>query len=106
MHDLERSIDAVEEQIRIGHRMASARRALQARIEAGTLGLQQLAAQVGEMSALAPPGGGSWSQGALIDELTARLDALRAGLGDATVTSRRALGAMDTEGETDAPFDA
>ena len=106
VHDLERSVDAVREQLRISRRMATARAGLQARIEAGTLGLQQLAAQVGEMAALAPPGGGSWSQGELIDELTARLDALRAGLGDAAVMSRRALGTMDTEGDNDASVDA
>jgi hypothetical protein len=74
---------------------------LQTRIEAGTLGLQQLAAQVGEMTALAPPGGGAWQHGHLIEELTTQLEALRAGLSDAGAMSQRALGAMDPEGGDD-----
>jgi len=106
VRDLERSIDAVQEQLRISRRMAGARAALQARIEAGSLGLQQLAAQVSEMAALAPPGGAAWSHGELIEELTNRLDALRAGLGDAAVMSRRAFNTIDTEGEDDVAFDA
>ena len=60
----------------------SARVALQTRIEAGTLGLQQLAAQVGEMAALGPERR-RWRDGGRIEELTTQLDALRAGLGDA-----------------------
>jgi len=104
--DLHRSVEAVREQLRIGRRLASARVALQTRIEAGTLGLQQLAAQVGEMSALAPLGGDAWSHGGLIDELTTQLDALRAGLGDATVMSSTALRALDMEGGDDVPIDA
>lgn len=103
--DLHRSVEAVREQLRIGRRLASARVALQTRIEAGTLGLQQLAAQVGEMSALAPPSGGAWPHGEQIDELTTQLDALRAGLGDVTVMSRTALRALDTEGGDDVAID-
>ena len=106
IRDLQRSVEAVREQLRVGRRLANARVGLQARIEAGTLGLQQLAAQVNEMTALAPPGGGAWSHGELIDELTTQLDALRAGLGDAAVMSRRALGVTDVEGGDDVPVDA
>jgi len=96
-HDVQRSLEAVREQLRIGHRVAAARRALQARVESGALGLQQLAAQVGEMTALAPPGGGVWQHGERIDELTTQLEALRAGLSDAGAMSHRALGAIDPE---------
>ena len=51
--DLRRSLDAVREQLGIHRRFESARKALEARIESGSLGLQQLAAQVSEMTALA-----------------------------------------------------
>jgi hypothetical protein len=101
--DLQRSVDAVREQLRIGRRLAAARKALQARVESGALGLQQMAAQVGEMTALAPPGGGVWQHGERIEELTAQLEALRAGLSDAGAMSHRALGAIDTEGGDDVP---
>jgi hypothetical protein len=101
VRDLQRSIEAVREQLRIGRRLTAIRAGLQTRIEAGTLGLQRLAAQVGEMAALAPPGGGAWEHAELIDELTMQLDALRAGLGDAAAASSRALGALGTEGGSD-----
>ena len=103
VRDLQRSVDAVREQLRIGRRLTDARTVLQARIESGALGLQQLAAQVGEMTALAPPGGGVWLQGERIDELTTQLEALRAGLSDAGAMSRRALVAIDPEGGNDVP---
>ena len=96
----------MREQLRVGRRLSSTRVGSQTRIEAGTLGLQQLAAQVGEMVALAPAGGGTWQHGELIEELTIRLDALRAGLSDAGAAGRRVLGATDPErGEHDVPID-
>lgn len=101
--DVRRSVEAVREQLRIGDRLTTACTVLQARIEAGALGLQRLAAQVGEMTALAPSGG-SWGQGRQIDELTTQLEALRAGLSDADAMSQRALGAMDPEGGDDVPI--
>jgi hypothetical protein len=97
VRDLQRSVEAVREQLRVGRRLSSTRVGLQTRIEAGTLGLQQLAAQVGEMVALAPTGGGTW-HGELIEELTTQLDALRAGLSDAGAASRRVLDTTDPEG--------
>ena len=100
--DLQRSVGAVRDQLRIGRRLMSARVALQTRIEAGALGLQQLAAQVAEMTALAPLGG-AWQHGELIEELTTQLEALRAGLSDAGAMSQRALGAMHPEGGDDDP---
>jgi hypothetical protein len=103
--DLQRSVEAVREQLRVGRRLTSTRVGLQTRIEAGTLGLQQLAAQVGEMVALAPTGGGGWQHGELIEELTTQLDALRAGLSDAGAASRRVLGATNAErGKDDVPI--
>ena len=47
IRDLQRSVEAVREQLRVGRRLSSTRVGSQTRIEAGTLGLQQLAAQVG-----------------------------------------------------------
>ena len=102
VRDLQRSVEAVRDQLRIGRRLSSTRVGLQTRIEAGTLGLQQLAAQVGEMTALAPLGG-AWQHSELIEELTTKLEALRAGLSDAGAMSQRALGAMDPEGGDDDP---
>jgi hypothetical protein len=103
VRDLERSTEAVREQLRVGRRLAEARRALQARVEAGVLGLQQLAAQVSEMAALTPPGGGAWQHGERIDQLATQLETLREGLSDVDEMSRRVLGTVDTEGGTDVP---
>lgn len=99
VRDLQRSVDAVREQLRIGRRLASARTAMQARIESGGLGLQHLAAQVSEMTALTTPGT-SWQHGERIDDLTTQLEALREGLSDAGSLSRRAL-AMERDGGGD-----
>jgi hypothetical protein len=104
VRDLQRSVEAVREQLRVGRRLSSTRVGLQTRIEAGTLGLQQLAAQVAEMVALAPAGD-AWKHGSLIDELSTQLDALRAGLSDAGAASRRVLGATGPErGQDDVPI--
>ena len=99
VRDLQRSVEAVREQLRIGRRLAAARAAMQARIESGGLGLQQLAAQVSEMTALTTPGT-SWQHGERIDDLTTQLEALREGLSDAGSLSRRAL-AMERDGGGD-----
>jgi len=108
VRDLQRSVDAVREQLLIGARLTAARRALQARIESGVLGVQQLAAQVAEMTALAPAET-SLGQHQRIDALTTQLEALRAGLSDAGARSRSALGALDPaidpEGGHDDPLD-
>ena len=95
VRDLQRSVEAVREQLRIGRRLATARAALQARIESGGLGLQQLAAQVSEMTALASPGT-SWQHGGPDRRAHRQLEALREGLSDAASLSDRAL-AMDTK---------
>lgn len=94
--DLRRSLDAVREQLGIYRRLESARNVLQARIESGSLGLQRLAAQVSEMTALASPD--ALGEGRRVDELSTQLEALRSGLGDAGALSRRALGGTDIEG--------
>jgi hypothetical protein len=100
--DLRRSVEAVREQLSVHRRLETARRVLQARIESGSLGLQQLAAQVSEMTALASPDTFA-QQGMRIDELNAQLEALRSGLNDAGSLSRRALGEIDTGGGRDDP---
>lgn len=100
--DLRRSVEAVREQLRVHRRLESARRVLQARIQSGALGLQQLAAQVSEMTALASPDT-SMQQGQRIDDLNTQLEALRAGLSDAGALSRRALGGIDPEGGDHVP---
>jgi hypothetical protein len=95
--DLRRSVEAVREQLSIHRRLETTRRVLQARIESGSLGLQQLAAQVSEMTALASPDTFA-QQGTRIDELNTQLEALRSGLSDAGTLSRRALGEIETGG--------
>jgi uncharacterized coiled-coil protein SlyX len=95
--DLRRSLDAVREQLGIHRRFETALRALEARIESGSLGLQQLAAQVSEMTALASQDAFA-QQDRHIEELNAQLDALRSGLSDVWPSSRRATHEADTEG--------
>jgi hypothetical protein len=95
--DLRRSLDAVREQLGIQRRLETTRRAFQARVESGSLGLQRLAAQVSEMTALASPDSFG-QQGGGIEDLSAQLEALRSGLNDAGALSRRALGRIETEG--------
>ena len=51
--DTQRSLDAVRDQLSIYRRLEQARKTLLARIEAGSLGLQHLAAQIAELTALA-----------------------------------------------------
>ena len=94
--DLRRSLDAVREQLGIYRRLETTRKVLQARIESGSLGLQRLAAQVSEMTALASPD--ALGEGRHIEELSTQLEALRSGLSDAGALSRRAMGRTEIEG--------
>ena len=98
-HDLRRSVESVREQLGVHRRLEDARKVLQVRIESGALGLQQLAAQVAEMSALATPDA-TVTQGVRIDELNLQLESLRAGLSIAGSVSRRAIGGLESEGRT------
>lgn len=95
--DLQRSLEAVREQLGIHRRLEDTRNLLQARIESGSIGLQRLAAQVSEMTTMATPDA-SAQQGPRIEELSVQLEALRSGLSDAGALSRRALGGTDTGG--------
>ena len=81
-------------------RAGSRRRAtvLQARIESGALGLQQLAAQVSEMTALASPDGAAASGSSESTSSPPSWRPCAQGCSDAGAISRRALGAIDTEG--------
>ena len=95
--DLRRSLEAVREQLGIHRRLERTRKVLQGRVESGSLGLQRLAAQVGEMTTMTSLDE-LGTQGRRIDELSTQLEALRSGLSDAGALSRRAFGRIETEG--------
>ena len=55
--DLRRSLAAVQEQLKIHSRLEATRKERHAKVESGALGLQHMAAQISEMTALADPDG-------------------------------------------------
>lgn len=88
--ETQRSLDAVRDQLAIYRRLEQARQTLLARIEAGALGLQHLAAQIAELAALAGDTS-SPEDGVRIGELAQQLEALRSGMAEAEALSRSAL---------------
>lgn len=97
--DLRRSLAAVQEQLKIHARLEATRKERQAKVESGALGLQHMAAQISEMTALVDPDGSTHHRERL-EQLTSHLEGLRAGLQDASAVSRRALGTTEIEGGT------
>ena len=95
--DLRRSLAAVQEQLKIHARLEATRKERQAKVESVALGLQHMAAQISEMTALVDPDGSTHHRERL-EQLTSHLEGLRAGLQDASAVSRRALGTTEIEG--------
>jgi hypothetical protein len=86
----QRSLDSVTEQLAVAHRLAEAREALLARMQATTLSLEGLVARTAELLAMSVSGGLDLSADRLAD-LSGDLDGLRAGLAEAEAVSRRVL---------------
>lgn len=87
----QRSLDSVTEQLAVAARLAEARDALLARMQATTLGLEGLVARTAEVLAMSVSGGVDLSADRLAG-LSDDLDGLRAGLAEADAVSRRVLG--------------
>jgi len=86
----QRGLDSVDEQLAVAARLTDARDTLLARMQSTALGLEGLVARTAEVLAIAASSGVDTS-GDRIDELTADLDGLRAGLAEAEEVSRRVL---------------
>jgi hypothetical protein len=87
----QRSLDSVTEQLAVAGRLAEARDALLARMQATTLTLEGLVARTAEVLAMSVSGGVDLSADRLAG-LAGDLDGLRAGLAEADAVSRRVLG--------------
>lgn len=86
----QRSLDSVTEQLAVAGRLAGAREALLARMQATTLSLEGLVARTAEVLAMSVSGGVDLSADRLAG-LAGDLDGLRAGLAEADAVSRRVL---------------
>jgi hypothetical protein len=86
----QRGLDSVEAQLAVAARLTDARDTLLARMQATALGLEGLVARTAEVLAIVASVGMDTSSDR-IDELTADLDGLRAGLAEAEEVSRRVL---------------
>jgi len=80
----EASLAAVREQLEVAERLGSLREALLARMETGVLGLEGLAARMGEVVALGATAVEHDRAGELVSGLGQELEALRSGLDEAS----------------------
>lgn len=86
----QQAADSLGQQLEIHHRLASTRDKLLARMQATALGLEGLGARSAELVALsASTGSTDTTEDQLIAELTADLDAMRAGLAEVDSLSRQ-----------------
>ncbi len=86
----QQAADSLGQQLEIHQRLASARDKLLARMQASALGLEGLGARLAELMALCVSAGATdTAEDRLVAELTADLDAMRAGLAEVESLSRR-----------------
>ncbi len=96
--ELERSLEAVREQLDIGARLQQSLATLLARMESGTLGLERLVAQLAEILALSETATSPVEGAAQLEALADELEGLRTGLAETEQLSRRTLGAYAGDG--------
>jgi hypothetical protein len=92
LHDeKQRAVRAVDDQIKVYERLSHVRQTQLARMESAVLGLEGLAARLGELVALQLTSDAGGTTTYRLTELTEDLDGLRAGLAETEELSRRVL---------------